>query len=100
MESTDKHTILNALDMLETKLTERFDELSAATANGFARTEERLEDFERRLEKIDERQSYLELKIDKRFDLIENMTTTNRRIDRDETKTLDVRVTNLETASV
>lgn len=82
------------------------DEILAAMAAGFNQIElrftkidEQLAHSRQRIDKLEERQLYLELKIDKRFDLLEGMMMTNRREDRDTIQALDVRVTKLEQAA-
>ncbi|MEL7282605.1 MAG: hypothetical protein AAGK79_19795 [Pseudomonadota bacterium] len=69
------------------------DKILAAVAAGFEQTEARLK-------VIEERQLFLEQKIDNRFDLLERMMHTDRRQDQTRIQELEVRVAKLEAAAV
>lgn len=69
------------------------DKILAVVAAGF-------EQIEARLKVIEERQLFLEQKIDNRFDLLERMMHTDRRQDQIRIQELEVRIKNLEAASV
>lgn len=67
-------------------------EILAAVTAGF-------EQFEARFLAMEERQLFLEQKIDNRFDLLERMMHTDRRQDQVRIKELEVRVAKLEAAT-
>ena len=69
------------------------DKILAAVAAGF-------EQIEARIKLIEERQLFLEHKIDNRFDLLERMMHTDRRQDQTRIQELEVRVAKLDAASV
>lgn len=85
---------------------QHIDELASSTAHSFNHLQddfgflrEEVNAIKHRMDKAEERQLYLEIKIDKRFDLLESIMNTNRKQDRDELKSLAVRVTKLESTT-
>jgi len=77
-------------------------EVLTAMAEGFAAMQRHVDEkfgrIEERFQKMEDRQLFLERKIDNRFDLLERMMTENRRQDNLAAQELGVRVSNVETA--
>jgi len=83
----DKEEILAAIAANQKSI----DDLAAAMAADFSKTEVRFQ-------KMEDRQLFLERKIDNRFDLLERMMTENRIQDAIANQELGVRLTKLKTA--
>jgi len=73
------------------------DEILAAVAEGFAAMQAHIDE---KVQSLEDRQLFLERKIDNRFDLLERMMHSDRQSDRDAARELAVRVSKLETASI